>query len=88
MALATRTLLCNIQTIVTTMTMALQGTMPFQSGGAPTPEPNDRDTAMRTTMMNRPPEHGLGTAETSFIEGSTIGMEIFILLKYSLHYKP
>ena len=40
-------------------------TGPFQPGSASTPE----QIPMRTTTMNRPPERGSHTAETSFIEG-------------------
>ena len=40
----------------------------FQPGSSSTPRPGEQIT-MRTTTMNRPPERGSHTAETSFIEG-------------------
>ena len=43
-------------------------TGPFQPGSASTPGPGEQ-IPMRTTTMNRPPERGSHTAETSFIEG-------------------
>ena len=43
-------------------------TVPFQPGSASTPGPSEQ-IPMRTTTMNRPPERGSHTAETSFIEG-------------------
>ena len=43
-------------------------TGPFQPGSSSTPGPGEQ-IPMRTTTINRPPEHGSHTAETSFIEG-------------------
>ena len=43
-------------------------TGPFQPGSVSTPGPSEQ-IPIRTTTMNRPPERGLHTAETSFIEG-------------------
>lgn len=40
----------------------------FQPGSASAPGPGEQ-IPMRTTTMNRPPERGSHTAETSFIEG-------------------
>ncbi|KAL9969011.1 hypothetical protein ACROYT_G021168 [Oculina patagonica] len=40
----------------------------FEPGDASTPGPSEQ-IPMRTTTMNRPPERGSHTAETSFIEG-------------------
>ena len=41
----------------------------FDPASASTPGPGE-NIPMRTTTMNRPPERGSHTAETSFIEGS------------------
>ena len=43
-------------------------TGPFQPGSSSTPGPGEQ-IPIRTTPMNRPPERGSHTAETSFIEG-------------------
>ena len=40
-------------------------TGPFQPGSASTPGPSEQ-IPMRTTTMNRPPERGSHTAETSY----------------------
>ena len=44
----------------------------FKPGSASTPGPSEQITLqMRKTMMNRPPERGSKTAETSFTESVT-----------------
>ena len=54
----------------------------FESGSASTPGPSEQiPMQTRTTTMNRPPERGSNTAETSFIEGDTGSRTTFDSLK-------